>query len=63
MRSSAAFAGLLACLVLNLPARPADASRWYCGAGQWTPPWLPQPAPERHDLSCHLLAGCRREDC
>ncbi|PBN41989.1 hypothetical protein [Sphingobium sp. D43FB] len=66
MRSSAALASTLACLFLNAPLPSADASSaWYCGAGlagQWVPPWLPQPGPSRHDIACHLMTGCRREE-
>lgn len=64
MRSSAAIASTLACLFLNAPAS-ATTSPWFCGTaltGQWTPPWLPQPGPSRHDIACHLMAGCRRNE-
>ena len=66
MRSSAAMASTLACLFLNAPAPATSASAaWSCGTlliGQWTPPWLPPPGPSRHDIACHLMLGCRRED-
>ncbi|MCP1471147.1 hypothetical protein J3E64_002851 [Sphingobium sp. OAS761] len=65
MRSSAALLGTFACVLLNLPPAPGAASAYYCGGASlpadWVPPWLPRPGPGRHDLACHLMAGCRRE--
>lgn len=64
-RHMAALAGTIACLALNLPGTGTAATPWSCGAaltGGWTPPWLPQPAPDRHDMACHLMAGCRRDE-